>query len=1137
MHEHFVHLRTHSTYSLAEGAIKIDPLIALCQKFNMPAVAVTDSNNMYCSLEFCKASTSAGVQPIVGVVLFLTAQDKILLLAKNSIGYQNLLQLVSKAHLTPPITFETLSNYSAGLIAISGTEESSIGQYILAANFNQAEQKTLELAAIFKDSFYLELQRHGLEAQATIEPKIIDLAYKHNLPLIATNDVYFATKDMHEAHDALLCIAEGKYILDDNRRKFTPEHYFKSASEMRNLFADLPEAIQNTVLIAKRCGVKSEERAPMLPKFPASINGNEAEDLRLASRTGLRLRLETQVYTENMSHVERERVLQTYSDRLDFELSVIIKMDFPGYFLIVSDFIKWSKRNSIPVGPGRGSGAGSVAAWSLEITDLDPLRFGLLFERFLNPDRVSMPDFDIDFCQDRRDEVINYVRQKYGADRVAQIITFGKLQAKAVIRDVGRVMQLPYNQVDRISKMVPFNAVSPVNLSQAIEMEPMLKQAAKEDPQIAKLLDISLQLEGLNRHASTHAAGLVIADRPLVELLPLTVDQKQGSLVVQYSMKYAEAAGLVKFDFLGLKTLTLISNCCKMINKGGILVDINKIPLDDSTTYTMLSQGQSIGVFQFESAGMRDSLRKLRPDAVEDLIALGALYRPGPMDNIPTYIACKHGLMAPDYLHPTLEGVLKETFGVIIYQEQVMQIAQILANYTLAEADLLRRAMGKKIKSEMDDQRELFVSGALSNNIDKDAASNIFDLVAKFAGYGFNKSHAAAYAMISYQTAYLKANFPVEFLVASMNLESDDTEKINIFVQEAKALKIEIIPPNINRSETYFSIDDNKILYGLGCLKSIGHKAMEEIITIRNKGQFKDIFDFAARCSATGPGKKHFEKLIKSGAFDIFGHSRKQLFDSIAIFISYGQLITKEQNSKQISLFDQMKNTAPVTPKLAPLEFWSEAERLNFEFEVFGLYLSAHPLDYYSEYFKQFGIMLIKQLASITKVGFSSVTIAGVVTSSATRSSPRGRYVTLQISDPSSISEISIFDDEVLQHCRELIDSRTPLLIKADLRKDEGSMRLTANNITKLDTLFANKKSRLHLTFKDSSSAQGLHDMLSKNNNAGNSILSFTMKVKNSKQVTIELSNGYDITPGNLGVFNNLPGVIEVKYEYLSLAK
>ncbi|MBU6339663.1 MAG: DNA polymerase III subunit alpha [Rickettsiales bacterium] len=828
----FIQLRTHTTYSLCKGAIKIPDLVGKAVQLKMPALGISDCENLFAALEFSSACKKAGIQPILGCEILVNFHDidrsknasnldieksltKLPLIAFSQQGYENLMYLVSHSFLnrqsgiSPHIDFQLLKQKSSGLIALSGSVDGIISKLLLENQDKKLENILGELLKTFpNNNFYMEISRHGLKEEEKLEEKFIDIALKHGVPLVATNDVYFLSEDMSEAQDILTCIGEGNVFLEANRKRNSPEQYFKSAEQMEELFSDLPEAIENTVNIAKKSSIMAFERPPTLPKFSNEKDFDEAKELKAQAMDGLKSRLTTKFNVEKISAEEQEKINQEYIARLDYEVSVITKMNFSGYFLIVSDFIKWAKNNDIPVGPGRGSGAGSIVAWALQITDLDPIRFGLLFERFLNPDRVSMPDFDVDFCQSRRDEVIDYVQKKYGKDYVAQIITFGKLQARAVLKDVGRVLQMPYNQVDRICKLIPFNAIEAVTLEKAIEMDKDLQTAVREDPQITKLVNISLKLEGLNRHASTHAAGVVIGDKPLHEICALYNDDGGNMPAVGYSMKYAESAGLVKFDFLGLKTLTTISEAVKLVEQtNGIKIDINNLPLDDKLTFEMLATGDSIGVFQIESSGMRSVLRQMKADKIEDIIALISLYRPGPMDNIPTYIRRKHGEEKIIYPHPLLENTLRETYGVIVYQEQVMEIAKVLAGYSLGAADLLRRAMGKKIKEEMDKQREIFVEGAIKNGVDKKQAGEIFDLVDKFAGYGFNKSHAAAYALISYQTAYLKAHYPVEFITASINLEIDNTDKINIFLQVAKDHGITILPPDINSSEAYFSIE------------------------------------------------------------------------------------------------------------------------------------------------------------------------------------------------------------------------------------------------------------------------------------------------------------------------------------------
>ncbi|MGB0084873.1 MAG: DNA polymerase III subunit alpha, partial [Rhodomicrobiaceae bacterium] len=895
----FIHLRVHSAYSLLEGALPVKLLAKLAAKDAQPALAVTDRNNLFGALEIAETLAGAGIQPITGATIALGVREaesgnggkrpgngngngsmpptcgSIALIAKDEEGYRNLLKLTSAAFLDhsetghPHVTWDELGRHNAGLIALTGGPDGPVDRLLRDGNRSAASARLEALKAVFGNRLYAEIQRHGMAEERRVEPELLKLAYKLDIPLVATNQCYFPAREDFEAHDALICIAEGRYIAEDDRRKLTPEHYFKPRAEMMALFADLPEALETTVEIARRCAFRPRTHPPILPQFTKTgaaskkaVNAAETEELCRQAREGLAERLRIIGLAEGHSEAE-------YRERLEFELGVIGKMKYSGYFLIVSDFIKWAKAHGIPVGPGRGSGAGSVVAWSLSITDLDPLRFGLLFERFLNPERVSMPDFDIDFCQDRRDEVIRYVQEKYGAGRVAQIITFGKLQARAVLRDVGRVLQMPYGQVDRLCKLVPNNPANPVTLEDAIEGEPKLQDERDNDPVVKRLLEIAQKLEGLYRHASTHAAGVVIGDRPLIDLVPLYRDPRSTLPVTQFNMKWVEPAGLVKFDFLGLKTLTVIQRALALIRERGVELDLATLGLDDRKTYELLARGDTVGVFQLESTGMRESLRRLKPDRFGDIIAMNSLYRPGPMDNIPTYINRKHGLEQVDYLHPLIEPVLQETYGVIIYQEQVMQIAQRLSSYTLGEADLLRRAMGKKIKAEMNKQKARFVSGAVKNGVDKGRADYIFELVAKFAGYGFNKSHAAAYALIAYHTAYLKANFPVEFLAATMSYDMANTDKLYMFVQEARRNKIAVLPPALNASGVDFLPEDGAIRYCLAALKNFGRGAAEHIVAGRDAaGAYRDLGNFAERLNPKALGKRALETLAAAGVFD-----------------------------------------------------------------------------------------------------------------------------------------------------------------------------------------------------------------------------------------------------------------------------
>ncbi len=1145
----FIHLRAHSAYSLSEGAIHPKKLAALCEKYQMPAVAMTDSSNLFGVLEFSKACTDIGVQPIFGGIFHLRIAatinhaehfPKILLLAKNDDGLAALYSIMHFAHKntahssTPHIRWEELFSHSKNLILLSGGVEGPIGHFLQTGREGEAEDCLLRLRDNFSDRLYIELMRHNLPIEKQLEPKFLKLAKSYNIPIVATNDVYFAIADMFDAHDALLCIASGRYVSEDDRRRVTPEHYFKSMEEMEKLFSDLPEAITNSAIIAKRCAALVKSRAPMLPSFPCEHGSNEAEELEALSRIGLEQHFINSVFPRASTAEEQQELRKKYEERLEFELSVIKRMEYSGYFLIVSDFMRWSKRKNIPVGPGRGSGAGSLVAWALEITDLDPIRFGLLFERFLNPERISMPDFDIDFCQERRDEVMHYVQKKYGADRVAHIITFGKLQARAVLRDVGRVLQMPYGKIDKLTKMIPFNPLEPVTLAKAIDMDKGLQQLRDEDQEIARLINLSLKLEGLYRHASTHAAGVVIADRDLKSLVPVYCDQRSPMLVTGYSMKYAEMAGLVKFDFLGLKTLTVIAKATEFIHAHTGNFNIRNIELDDLKTYAMLSAGESVGVFQLESAGMRDTLRKLKPDTIEDIIALISLYRPGPMDNIPTYIARKHGLETPDYLHPMLTEILTETFGVMIYQEQVMQIAQVMAGYTLGGADLLRRAMGKKIAAEMDAQRNLFVEGAIKNGVDPRQASNIFDLVAKFAGYGFNKSHAAAYAIISYQTAFLKANYPVEFIAASMNLDIDDTDKINIFVQETKLLQIPLLAPDINLSYSLFKPEETAekkaIRYGLGSLKNISVSAIEMMISDRIKnGLYNDVFDFMERVG-TNFNRRQIEQLIRSGAFDSLHKNRRESIENVEIFMSYAQMRRAERQSSQGSLFAEDKAFADERPKLKTTNDWQVLERLQNEYEAFGFYLEDHPLESFKHILGKSGVKPFLSATAALPTGVSRLKLAGIVTGKSIRSSARGRYAVLNLSDKSSVFEVSIYNEDLLQTHRELLETGTMLLMEIDARKDEGGVRLIIDKFQSLEEAVIHLKSQIKITLKDSEKGSlSLQQMLAKTPKGRTEIL-LSLTTKDEKtRAEIKLPGSYQIMPSQLESISALDGIDTVE--------
>jgi DNA polymerase-3 subunit alpha len=1082
----FIHLRVHSDYSLGYGVAKVADLANFAAKMKMPALALSDNYNLFASLEFSMACVKKGVQPIIASIMRIACDPEqpeqlaeILLIAKNRQGYLNLLKLSSKSYLEskpempPYLQLQDLRQHADGIIALCGSRQSPTAYFLKDNKIEQAKAITLELAEMFEDNFYLELIRRNDAVEEALEPLLLGMAEEHNIPVVATNDVCFLEASMLKAQDVSICIAASTIVDDDNRIHANPECYFKTAKEMAAAFADIPEAIENSVKIAKRCSVMSETSDPRLPSFAE----DEAEELEKQAQEGLQRRI---------AHISGEEAREQYHKRLRYELDIIKNMKFSGYFLIVSDFIKWSKASGIPVGPGRGSGAGSLVAWSLEITDLDPLHYGLLFERFLNPERISMPDFDIDFCQEKREKVIEYVQAKYGIERVAHIITFGKLQARAVLRDVARA--LDYKGIDRICKMIPNNPAKPVTLQQAIDLDRELRSIIAKDNELKKVVEISLQLEGNNRHVSTHAAGVVIADRPIEELVPLYKDVNSHIPVLQYSMKYAEAAGLVKFDFLGLKTLTVISWACNLIKKErGIDIDFTQVDIKDPASYQMLAQGKTVGVFQFESSGMREAIKKLKPDSIEDLIALASLYRPGPMDNIPSYINRKHGLEEPDYIHPLLEPILKETYGIIIYQEQVMQIAQTLSGYTLGAADSLRKAMGKKIASEMEAHRNIFIEGAVKNGVAAAKAREIFDLVAKFASYGFNKSHAAAYAYIAFQTAYLKANYTLEFITASMNLEIDDTDKLNLFCQDAKALGIEVLPPDINKSAAYFTVEGDKIRFGLAGLKNVGVAIVEQMMQVRSQGEFTDLFDFIERCNRSSMNKRMLESLVMSGAMDCLHDNRRQLFENIETLIRHSNQHHEQQASSQASLFGGDESISS-RPELAEVKDWGKRERLRAEYLAQGFYLKGHPIEEYQARLKKMGVLDSDKIAAVAGEKMSKHSVAGVIISKKIRSSARGKYAFLQMSDLQGMFEISIFNEAMLSN--DFLEVGECVFARVDVKREESGLRVMVNSIKPIEEACNGINTHYHITVANEHHLDYLQEYI---NEVG---VAFRLKVK-----------------------------------------
>lgn len=1092
----FVHLRVHSAFSLAEGAIKIPDLVQACKANAMPAVALTDTGHLFGAMEFSLACQKAGIQPIIGCQVRLkvhreaTGTDYFydcVLLVQNATGYGNLLKLVSHSFLRPDrfdpthVTLDELQVRSEGLICLSGGKKGPLNQLLLHS-ISEAEDLCKRFNSLFTNHFYIEVGRYEEANEQIVEEQLIDLAYRFDIPLVATNEAFYVHKELFEAHDALLCIADGKHITDLERRRETPHHYFKSSDDMHALFADLPEALENTVVIAKRCAFMVETRAPLLPPFPSERS--EEDELRIQAQEGLENRLKNLVFNESMNDTEKTDLRLQYQERLDYERGIIERMGFAGYYLIVADFIKWSKSQDIPVGPGRGSGAGSLVAWCLTITDIDPIRFGLLFERFLNPERVSMPDFDVDFCQDRRDEVIDYVRRRYGDDRVAQIITFGKLQAKAVVRDVGRVLGLPYGYVDKVSKLIPNNPANPVTLDEAIAGEPQLQAMAQEDPQIEKLLDIGKKLEGLYRHASTHAAGVVIGGQPLDTLVPLYHDGESPLPATQFHMKHVEMAGLVKFDFLGLKTLSVIQKVVSLLKKRDIFLDISKIPLDDSKTFTLLQRVEAVGIFQLESAGMKDVMRRLHPQRFEELIALVALYRPGPMDDIPRYLACKHGDEKVNYGHPILEEILKETFGVMVYQEQVMQIAQVLSGYSLGEADLLRRAMGKKIKSEMDAQADLFIKGAVSKGVNASVAKGIFDQAAKFAGYGFNKCHSAPYALIAYQTAYLKANYPVEFMAASMTYDLNNTDKITVFKEDLHRMGISVLTPDVNASYPEFSVEDFEgslaVRYALSAIKGVGVVAMKDVIEERDtNGPFTSIFDFVRRLDSKAVNRRTLEKLIASGAFDRLHPSRSAMMASVNEILKYVGETKSNDTNKQGSLFAASPASVPKDPPLIDSHPWSPLELLDYEFQAMGFYFSSHPLNAYGPHLESLKLKMSTDFPDLFKgPDEPTVSVAAVVVAKKERISKKGnRYAFVQFSDQSGVFEVTFFSELYTQY-RTHLEPGSVFYLRITGKIEEDALRLTVQDAQLLEDKLKDAWPTLTLRIEAAGVFSRIHDIL-----------------------------------------------------------
>jgi DNA polymerase-3 subunit alpha len=1154
----FIHLRTHTEHSLLEGAVPVKKLVKLAAQMDMPAIAVTDTNNLFCALEFSVMAREAGVQPVIGCQIALAYDPAapgerprppagLVLLAQSEAGYENLMKLnsclyIGKAGQMAQVTVDELAAHGAGLICLTGGPDGPLGRFLRAGQEARARALAERLAAIFGNRLYVELQRHPgeggrlPEAEAASERGLVALAHALDLPLVATNDVHFPAPAMHEAHDALLCIADGAYVDQTApRRRLTAQHYLKSEAEMCALFADLPEALEATVEIARRCAFAVAKRKPILPRFAE----DEVEELRRQAWAGLEARLAV---------IPAAAPREVYEERLRFELGIIERMGFPGYFLIVADFIKWAKARDIPVGPGRGSGAGSLVAYVLTITDLDPLRYALLFERFLNPERVSMPDFDIDFCMDRREEVIGYVQQKYGRDRVAQIITFGALLSKAAVRDVGRVLQLPYGQVDRLSKMIPLDGVKPVSVTKALADEPRLREAAKEEV-VGRLLGIAEKIEGLYRNASTHAAGVVIGDRPLDALVPLYQDPRSDMPATQFNMKWVEAAGLVKFDFLGLKTLTVIKEAIRLIATQGRPLhagpdgrrlydpppggegDIGHIPLDDPATYELYAAARTVAVFQVESSGMMDALRRMKPTCIEDIVALVALYRPGPMENIPVYCEVKHGLRPLESIHPTIDHILKETQGIIVYQEQVMQIAQVMAGYSLGGADLLRRAMGKKNPEEMAKERPKFIEGCkATHGIDPAKAGEVFDLLEKFANYGFNKSHAAAYAVVSYQTAWLKANHPVEFMAGVMNCDIHLTDKLAVYKRELDRMGIGVVAPCVNRSEATFTVAGGKVVYALGALKNVGVEAMREIVAGRAGRPFATLFDLARRVDLKKIGKRPLEMLARAGAFDALEGNRARVFEGLDALVAYSAAVHGAKGSAQGGLFGEAGADIP-EPRLPGRDDWQPVERLGQEHGAVGFYLSGHPLDDYMAALRRKEVKTLAEVTRMAERGPIVAKLAGAVSARSERKSAKGtRYAFVALSDPTGLYEVTVFSD-VLEAARDLLEPgrNVVLTVRADPEGGE-SVKLLANAVQPIDAVAASAgPADLRVQLDRAEAVEAVAALLGRIEGAARARVTLTVPDAAGREVDLLLPRPYPVTPQVKGALKAMRGVVLVE--------
>ncbi|WP_440919668.1 DNA polymerase III subunit alpha [Candidatus Pelagibacter sp.] len=1102
LNQNFNHLKVHTQYSICEGAAKIDDLQEYCKSNKIKSLGISDTSNLCGALEFAEKISKSGTQPIIGTQINFKLNDTTGLLplfALNETGYKNIIELSSNSYLAndelsdPHVNFDELLKSSDGVSVFSGTVLGLFGKLFDKGKFTEINEIYSKIKEVFGDRFYLEIQRHNDTNENGFEKFNLKKSIELEIPIIATNEVFYLSKDMHEAHDALICIGNKTYINEKNRLKLSDQHYLKTNSEMIELFADIPEALENNYNFPLRCNFRPLFSIPILPNISTDKDGNADDLLTKYSLEGLRDKF-LKVFNVKDSELENDKNFLLYKERLDHELSIIIKMKYSSYFLIVSDYIKWAKENDIPVGPGRGSGAGSLVAWCISITDVDPIKFNLIFERFLNPDRISMPDFDIDFCEDKRDLVFEYLTKKY-KDSVAHIITFGKLKARMVIRDVGRVMGLPYGFIDSISKMIPFDPSRPQNLTQCIAGEPRLQKLINEDTRVKKLTELSLKLEGLNRNVATHAAGVVIADKKLTEVVPLYKDASADLLLpsTQFDMYSAENAGLIKFDFLGLKTLTVIHNTQKLVRKKDKKFNIEEINYDDQKVFDLLSSGKTVGLFQIESAGMREALLHMKPNHIEDIIALVALYRPGPMSNIPTYNDCKHGKQKPDYLHPLLEDILKPTYGVIIYQEQVMQIAQKLSGFTAGQADLLRRAMGKKKRAELEKQKQGFIAGAVKNGIAKDVAAGIFLKIEPFAEYGFNKSHAAAYAIISYQTSYLKTYYPKEFIAASMTMDISNQNKLSEFYEELKRLNVETIRPDINECFADFRTIDGKFYYALGGIKAVGYEAISNIVKERElNGKFESINDFINRVDPKDINKLQLEGLVKAGAFDNLNSNRQAIFNSIPNLILKNKNISENKIANQIDLFsDNIETEEDIIIKI---EDWKFEERLSKEFEAVGFFISDHPLNQFTEIFDDYKINDYAKF--ISDDNLENVNVAATLLKVQERKTAKGNaYAVLKLTDLNSVFEIFIFSD-LLEINREILIEGNSLILTVvkNISNDENRFkRINVQKIASLKDLFNSPINEIVFNVKSNEQIQEISKFL---NQEGKTQVKFNLSIK-----------------------------------------